>query len=306
MWRYLFQKLVIAVPTLLAVVTFVFLAMRLVPGDPAVIMAGDYADAATLAQIRQEWGLDRSLPVQYGQFLTNLAQGNLGKSIRSRQDVLYEVSLRLGVTVKLALLSILVAGLVGGIAGVISATSPNTGWDYASTIFALLGVSMPIFWSGLLLIILFSLRLDWLPTGGVGSFSHYILPAASLGVFSAGVIARQTRSSMLESLTQDYVRTARAKGVKESRVILAHALRTSLIPIVTITGLQLGRMLAGAILVETVFNLPGMGSYLVLAISQRDYPVIQVIIMIFAISFMLINLLVDMIYPILNPQVTNR
>jgi peptide/nickel transport system permease protein len=306
MWRYLFQKLLIAIPTLLAVVTFVFLAMRLVPGDPAVIMAGDYADAATLAQIRQEWGLDRSLPVQYGQFIVNLAQGNLGKSIRSRQDVLYEVSLRLGVTVKLALLSILVAGLVGGIAGVVSAARPNTVWDYASTVFALLGVSMPIFWSGLLLIILFSLRLDWLPTGGVGSFSHYILPAASLGVFSAGVIARQTRSSMLESFTQDYVRTARAKGVSESKVIIAHALRTSLIPIVTITGLQLGRMLAGAILVETVFNLPGMGSYLVLAISQRDYPVIQVIVMVFAISFMLINLLVDMIYPVLNPQVTNR
>jgi peptide/nickel transport system permease protein len=306
MWRYLVQKLFIAVPTLLAVVTFVFLAMRLVPGDPAVIMAGDYADAATLAQIRQEWGLDRSLPVQYGQFIANLARGNLGKSIRSRQDVLHEVSLRLGVTVKLAVLSILVAGLVGGVAGVVSAAQPYTGWDYVSTIFALLGVSMPIFWSGLLLIILFSLRLDWLPTGGVGSFRHYILPAVSLGVFSAGVIARQTRSSMLESLTQDYVRTARAKGVSETNVIIAHALRTSLIPIVTITGLQLGRMLAGAILVETVFNLPGMGSYLVIAISQRDYPVIQVIIMVFAASFMLINLLVDMIYPVLNPQVTNR
>jgi peptide/nickel transport system permease protein len=306
MWRYLLQKLLIAVPTLLAVVTFVFLAMRLVPGDPAVIMAGDYADAATLAEIRRDWGLDRPLPVQYGLFLGNLVQGDLGKSIRSRQDVLYEVSLRLGVTVKLALLSILVAVVVGGVAGVVSAARPYTGWDYLSTLFALLGVSMPIFWSGLLLIILFSLRLEWLPTGGVGSFSHYILPAASLGVFSAGVIARQTRSSMLESLTQDYVRTARAKGVHEIKVILAHALRTSLIPIVTITGLQLGRMLAGAILVETVFNLPGMGSYLVLAISQRDYPVIQVIVMAFALSFMMINLLVDMIYPVLNPQVTNR
>jgi peptide/nickel transport system permease protein len=305
MWRFIIQKLILAVPTVLAVVAFVFLAMRLVPGDPAVIMAGDFADAATLQRMRSEWGLDRPIPVQFGIFVTNLVQGDLGNSIRSRQPVTSELARRFMVTLTLAVASIGIAIAIGLSAGIVGAVRPYTLWDYGSTVLALVGVSMPIFWSGLLLIILFSLQLEWLPTGGIGSWRHYVLPSVSLGVFAAGVIARQTRSSMLESLAQDYVRTAKAKGLRPRDVILKHAFRTSLIPIVTITGLQFGRMLAGAILVETVFNLPGLGSFLVTAIAQRDYPVIQGIVLVFAISFTVVNLLTDLLYPLLNPQISH-
>jgi len=176
--------------------------------------------------------------------------------------------------------------------------------DYLSTVISLLGISMPIFWSGLLLIILFSLKLGWFPTGGIGTWKSYVLPSISLGIFSAGVVARQTRSAMLESLAQDFVRTARSKGLPPTQVVLKHAFKASLIPIITITGIQFGRMLAGAILTETVFNLPGLGSYLVTAIAQRDYPVIQGIILVFALTFTLINLLTDLVYPLVNPQVS--
>jgi len=306
MWRYLLQKLVLTVPTVLAVVAFVFLAIRLVPGDPAVIMAGDFADAETLQRLRTEWGLDRPLPAQFGIFMGNLAQGDLGDSIRSRQPVTQELARRFAVTLTLAVASIGIAVAIGLAAGIISAVRPYTAWDYASTIIALAGVSMPIFWSGLLLIILFSLQLGWFPTGGLGSWRHFVLPSFSLGIFAAGVIARQTRSSMLETLSQDYVRTARAKGLRMRAVVMKHAFRASLIPIVTITGLQFGRMLAGAILVETVFNLPGLGSFLVTAISQRDYPVIQGIVLTFALSFTVVNLITDLLYPVLNPQMSHR
>ena len=306
MMRFLLQKLVLTVPTVFAVVAFVFLSMRLVPGDPAVIMAGDFADAATLQRMRVEWGLDRPLHIQFGVFAANLARGDLGNSIRSRQPVTHELGRRFIVTFTLAIVSIGIAVAVGLTAGVIGAVKPYSMWDYGSTILALAGVSMPIFWSGLLLIILFSLQLGWFPTGGIESWRHYVLPSISLGLFAAGVIARQTRSSMLESLAQDFVRTARAKGLRPRAVIMKHAFRTSLIPIVTITGLQFGRMLAGAILVETVFNLPGLGSFLVTAIAQRDYPVIQGIVLVFALSFTVVNLITDLLYPVLNPQISVR
>lgn len=303
MWRYAVQKLVLAVPTVLAVVAFVFVAMRLVPGDPAVIMAGDFADAATLDRLREEWGLNEPLPVQFGVFVGNLVKGDLGDSVRSRQPVVRELGSRLEVTFKLALFSIAITIVIGLVAGIVSAVKPYTMVDYTSTVLSLLGVSMPIFWSGLILIVLFSLRLDWFPTGGIGTWQHYVLPAVSLGIFSAGVVARQTRSAMLESLAKDFIRTARSKGLPPRQVVMKHAFKASLIPIITITGLQFGRMLAGAILTETVFNLPGLGSYLVTAIAQRDYPVIQGIVMVFAISFTLVNLLTDLLYPLVNPQV---
>lgn len=304
MWRYALQKLVLAIPTVLAVVAFVFFAMRLVPGDPAVIMAGEFADAATLDQLREEWGLNEPLPVQFGVFVVNLVTGDLGDSIRSRQPVVRELSSRLKVTFNLALFSIAITLLIGLVFGILSAVRPYTSVDYTSTVLSLLGVSMPIFWSGLILIVIFSLRLDWFPTGGIGTWKHYVLPAVSLGIFSAGVVARQTRSAMLESLAKDFVRTARSKGLPPRQVVMKHAFKASLIPIITISGLQFGRMLAGAILTETVFNLPGLGSYLVTAISQRDYPVIQGIVMVFALTFTLVNLLTDLLYPLVNPQVS--
>src|SRR5690606_35759029 len=220
MWRYAVQKLILAIPTVLAVVAFVFVSIRLVPGDPAVIMAGDFADAATLDRMREEWGLNRPLPVQFGVFVGNLVQGDLGNSIRSRQPVLRELGSRLQVTFTLALGSILVTLLIGLVAGIASAVRPYTVVDYTSTVVSLLGVSMPIFWSGLILIVIFSLYLDWFPTGGVGTWKHYVLPSVSLGVFSAGVVARQTRSAMLESLATDFVRTARSKGLPPHQVVL--------------------------------------------------------------------------------------
>jgi peptide/nickel transport system permease protein len=303
MWRYILQKLLLTGPTLLAVVTFVFIAMRLVPGDPAVIIAGDFADAETLQQLRQEWGLDRPIYVQYGIFLANLSRGQLGTSIRSRQPVVSEVGSRALVTLEVAALALIVAVLAGSLAGLVGAAKPYSAWDYGAMVVALIGISTPIFWSGLILILLFSLQLNWLPTGGVGTFSHLILPSVSLGLFAAGVIARQSRASVLDVLSQDYIRTAQAKGLPARQILFVHALKNGLIPIITITGLQFGRMLAGSILTETVFNLPGLGSYLVVAISQRDYPVIQVDILLFAVSFMLVNLIVDLLYPLVDPRI---
>lgn len=266
-------------------------------------MAGDYADAETLAQIRREWGLDRPLVVQYGVFLSNLVRGDLGVSIRSRLPVVAEIGRRFQVTATLAVTSLAVALLIGGAAGITGAVRRYTFWDYGSTVFALLGVSTPIFWSGMILVVLFAVRLGWVPTGGTGSVMHYVLPAFSLGFSAAGVIARQTRSALLECLEQDYVRTARSKGLHERAVLYRHALRNSLIPIMTVVGFQFGRMLAGAILTETVFSLPGIGSYLVVAVAQRDYPVIQGIVLTMAVSFMMINILVDISYAMANPQV---
>ena len=302
MWRYSFRRVILTIPTLFAVATFVFFAMRLVPGDPATIMAGDFADAQTLARIRHEWGLDRPLPVQYAVFMGNVLRGDLGRSIRSGLPVTTEILRRFRVTLTVAVASTLVAIVVGGAAGIVGAVRPYSGWDYGSMVFALLGVSTPIFWSGLLLMLLFSLALGWLPTGGIGSARHFVLPALSLGFFGAGVIARQTRSSLLETLGQDYIRTARAKGLSGGRVIFRHALRNSLIPVITVVGLEFGRMLGGAVLTETVFSLPGLGSYLVVSVSQRDYPVVQGIVLFLGASFMVVNLLVDLAYALVNPQ----
>ncbi|MBI4278402.1 MAG: ABC transporter permease [Armatimonadetes bacterium] len=303
MWQYIARKLLIAVPTLLAVSLIVFTVIRLIPGDPARILAGDFATPETVAEIRAQWGLDRPLPVQYGVYLTRLVRGDLGRSIVSGQPVRREIVRRYQVTVGLAVLGSLVAIAMGVLAGVMGATRPYTAWDYGAMALALTGVSTPIFWSGLLLILLFAVTLNWLPSGGVGSPTHYVLPAVSLGYFTAGVVARQARSSLLEVLGQDYVRTARAKGLGERAVVYHHALRNSLIPVITVIGIQFGRMLGGAILTETVFSLPGMGSYLILAIGQRDYPVVQGVVLTFAASFVLINLAVDMGYAFLDPRI---
>jgi peptide/nickel transport system permease protein/oligopeptide transport system permease protein len=303
MRAYLLRRLVTAVPTLLAVTLLVFLVMRLIPGDPAVIMAGELADAATLNAIRHKWGLDRPLPVQYGIFLANLVRGDLGVSLRTGLPVLAEILRRYEVTLVLALLGAAVAVTTGLLLGILGATRAYTVWDYAGTVLALLGISTPVFWSGMLLILLFSVKLRWLPSGGTGSIQHFILPALSLGLFAAGVIARQTRSSLLEVLNQDYIRTARAKGLPGRLVVVRHALRNALIPVVTVIGIQFGRMLGGAILTETVFSLPGIGSFLVLAISTRDYPVVQGIVLVFAVSFVAINLAVDLSYALLDPRV---
>jgi peptide/nickel transport system permease protein len=301
--EYLTRRALLAVPSLLAVTLLIFLVMRAVPGDPAVLLAGEFATPETVASIRAKWGLDQPLPVQYGVFLARLVRGDLGRSIVSDVEVSEEILQRFRVTLTLAFSAIAVALLIGMTTGVLGATRSYTAWDYGSMVIAMLGVSTPIFWSGMLLILLFAVMLGWLPSGGAEAWRSYVLPAVSLGFFAAGIIARQTRSSMLDVLRQDFVRTARAKGLPGRLVTLRHALRNALIPVVTIVGLEFGRMLGGAILTETVFSLPGLGSFMITAIAKRDYPVVQGIVLWLAIVFVVINMLVDMTYAALDPRI---
>jgi len=303
MLRLCLTRCLAGVPALLLVTVLVFTVVRLIPGDPARILAGDFATEQAVAELRQRWRLDRPLPVQYAAYVAGLARGDLGRSTATSLPVAGELGERFLRTLLLAGAALLVATSVGVTLGILSATHRASLLDFAATTLALAGVSTPIFWSGLILILLFSVELPWLPAGGTGSFAHLILPAVSLGLFGAGVIARQTRSSMLETLGEDFVRTARAKGLAERIVVYKHALKNALIPVVTVLADQFGRMLGGAILTETVFSWPGMGRYLIEAIAMRDYPVIQGIILVFATSFLVVNLLLDISYALLDPRV---
>ena len=303
MLRLCLTRCLAGIPALLLVTVLVFTVVRLIPGDPARILAGDFATDQAVAELRLRWRLDRPLPVQYAAYVAGLARGDLGRSTATSLPVAGELGERFPRTLLLAGAAILVATLVGVTLGILSATHRASLLDFAATALALAGVSTPIFWSGLILILLFSVELPWLPAGGTGSFAHLILPAVSLGLFGAGVIARQTRSSMLETLGEDFVRTARAKGLAERIVVYKHALKNALIPVVTVLADQFGRMLGGAILTETVFSWPGMGRYLIEAIAMRDYPVIQGIILVFATSFLVVNLLLDISYALLDPRV---
>ncbi len=303
MARLIGGRLAIGVPTLLAVSLCVFAVVRLIPGDPARLLAGDFATDEIVNELRQRWRLDDPLPVQYGVYLAGLLRGDLGRSVTTSTPVGPELAERFLRTLVLAAAAIVVAALVGVLAGIAGAVRRSTVVDYVATALALTGVSTPIFWSGLVLILLFSVTLEWLPAGGTGTLRHLVLPAVSLGLFGAGVLARQTRSGMLEVLGQDFVRTARAKGLSERIVVGKHALRNAAIPVVTVLGDQFGRLLGGAILTETVFAWPGMGRYLVEGLAQRDYPAVQGAILVFAASFVVINLLVDVSYGLIDPRV---
>ncbi len=303
MWRLVLARLLAAIPSLFVVTLLVFAIVRLLPGDPARILAGDVATEEVVRELRQRWQLDRPMPVQYAAYVRGLLRGDLGRSTATSLPVAGELVERFGRTLQLAVAAILVSAAVGGVAGVLGATRRATVVDYAATALALAGVSTPIFWSGLLLILVFSVHLSWLPAGGTGTLAHLVLPALSLGLFGAGAIARQTRSSMLEALGEEFVRTARAKGLADRVVVYKHTLKNAMIPIVTVLGDQFGRLLGGAILTETVFSWPGMGRYLIEAIAMRDYPVIQGVILVFAASFLAINLLVDLSYSWLDPRV---
>ncbi len=291
------------VPLLLGVSMVVFVLIRLIPGDPAELLASQWATAEDIALVRRAWGLDRPLPVQYGVFLGNLLRGDLGRSVASSVPVSTEIAARYPATLVLAVASMTVAIGVGGTAGIISARRPYSWLDNGAMVLALVGVSAPAFWAGLMLILLFSVILGWLPASGMGSLRHLILPAVTLGSVAAGVIARQTRSSMLDVLSQDYIRTARSKGVAESAVTYRHALKNALIPVVTIVGLQFGTLLGGSVVVESVFAWPGMGRLLVDAVLVRDYPIVQAAVLLFAATFACINLLVDMLYGLLDPRI---
>lgn len=303
MWRYVLKRAVLALPVLVGVSVVVFVAIRLIPGDPAQLMAGQAATQEVVQQIRQSLGLDQPLPVQYLYFLRNVVRGDLGRSLFNGAPVVEELAQRFPRTVRLALASMAVASLIGIPAGILAATRRSTWVDTAVMLVALAGVSVPVFWLGLNLILLFSVRLQWLPSFGYETWRHLVLPSLTLGAASTAVVARMTRSAMLEVLGQDYVRTARAKGLAERVVVSRHALRNALIPVVTVLGLQLGTLLSGAVLTETVFAWPGIGRLLVEAVLARDYPIIQGATLLIAATFVVLNVAVDVLYGLLDPRI---
>jgi peptide/nickel transport system permease protein len=303
MARYIAQRLVSLIPILFGVSLIVFGIMKLVPGDPALMAAGIDARDEDIARVRTYLGLDKPVYVQYIQFITNAVRGDFGISSRTRRPVMEEVSQRFPATAELAVAGLLVSMVIGMTAGIISATRQYTVWDNIVMTLALLGVSVPVFWLGLMMMMLFSVELGWLPTTGRGTWQQLLMPSFALGFGSAAIVARQTRSAMLEVLRQDYVQTARAKGLPEKAVILRHALKNAAIPSVTIIGLQFGGMLGGTVITETVFAWPGMGRLIVEAINFRDLQVVQAGILILATIFVVTNLLVDLLYVYLDPRI---
>lgn len=303
MSSYLSRRLLQLVPVLIGVSIVVFGLLHLIPGDPARLFLGPEATPADVAVIRSKLGLDQPLPKQYWTFVSHLSKGDLGRSIRSDRPVAQELMARYPNTIKLTCFALLATIIIGLPAGIVAAVKPNSWADNLLMLVALVGVSMPVFWLGLMLILLFSLSLNLFPTGGNDSWLHFVLPALALGLGSAAIVARLTRSSMLEVIRSDYIRTARAKGLAERIVIFRHALRNAMIPIVTILGLETGALLGGAVLTETVFAINGVGRFVVQSIGFRDYPVVQGTVLILAASFVLVNLVVDLSYVWTDPRI---
>ncbi|MED4784677.1 nickel ABC transporter permease [Brevibacillus choshinensis] len=306
MLTFFYRRLVGMVPTLLIVSMIVFLFLHLIPGDPAQLLAGQDASVEDIENTRIKLGLDKPLYEQYWHFITGMLKGELGESFRTQEPVLSMIAERILPTLHLTFFSMVWAIVLGLLFGVISATRRGKWQDTTTMVLAVAGISMPSFWLGMMLIDLFAVKLGWLPSAGNRTFIHVILPAITLGSGIAAVIARFTRTSLLETLREDYVRTARAKGAREWRIVWSHALRNALIPIVTMTGMQFGLLLGGSIVVETVFSWPGIGRLLIDSLLFRDYPVIQAEILLFVFQFMVINLLVDVTYALINPQIRLR
>lgn len=303
MSRYVIKRLLQIIPVMLAVSVLVFGMLQIAPGDPASTLAGEDASQEDIEAIRAKFGLDKPVYVQYGIWLGQALQGDLGRSIVTRRPVLTEIRSRVRPTAELATAAMIVATLIGMFIGVISAVRQYSTLDHVTMVLALLGVSTPIFWLGLMLIFFFAVELRWFPTGGAGNWRALVLPAIALGAASTAIIARMTRSSLLEVIRQDYIRTAWAKGLQQRTVLLRHALKNALIPVVTVIGLQYGYLLGGAVITETVFSRPGLGRLLVDSIKARDFPVVQGTIMMLAVSFVIVNLLVDLVYVYLDPRI---
>ena len=300
---YIGRRLGLAVVTLLGVAFFAVVLLQLLPGDPARTIAGLLASEDEVERIRDELALDRPVPLQYGIFIGNLVQGDLGTSARTNQPVLEEILGRMPATLTLALTGSILGAVLGVLFGVLSATRRSKPTDYLLSFLAVTGVSLPVYWLGMLLIILFAVNLRVLPASGAGEPSSIILPSFTLALFSMALVSRMTRASMLEVLERDYVRTARAKGVRERAVIYRHALRNAAIPIVTVIGLQFGSLLGGAVLTETVFGWPGVGRLLVDSIFARDLPVVLGIVLVYSLMFIVVNLIVDVVYTFIDPRV---
>lgn len=331
MTKYIMKRILLLIPVLLGVSIIIFAIMRVFAPDPAGIVLGQHATEASMEEWREANGLNEPVVVQYVQYMKGVLTGDFGNSYYTKKPVAKEIFSRFPATIELALCAILIASLLGILLGVISAVKKNSIVDYMSMIVSLIGVSMPIFWLGILLIILFSGVLGWLPPQGrietllrpesvtglylidsllegnipsfVSTLKHLVLPSLALALYSMAIIARMTRSTMLETLSQDYIRTARAKGIVERRVISKHALSNALIPIVTVIGIQLGYLLGGAMLTETVFAWPGIGKYTVEAIMKSDFPIVQGVVLLIAFIFVMMNLIVDIIYAFLDPRI---
>lgn len=303
MFIFIMRRLLQMIPVLLGVILVVFLIMQMVPGDPAVLLAGESATKEQVQEIRKQLGLDKPIMVQYFAYVGDVVTGDLGTSIRSNRPVLDEILVRLPVTMELAFWSILVTIFLGLLAGIISATKQYSFSDISLMIVALLGVSLPNFWLGLMLILFFSVKIQIFPVAGWGTFMHVILPAITLGTAGAAIVARMTRSSMLEVLRQDYIRTAKAKGVKEQVIVYKHALKNAMIPVITVVGLQFGALLGGTVLTETVFAINGLGRLIIDAIRMRDLPVVQGSILFVSVIFVVVNMFVDISYRLLNKRI---
>ncbi|WP_374447016.1 nickel ABC transporter permease [Stella sp.] len=304
MLNYVVRRLLILVPMLLAVSVAVFLVLYSIPGDPARMAAGPDASEEDVVQIRANFGLDRPIHEQYAIYLGNLVQGDLGTSFRTRRPVLDEIRRTLPATVELAAAAMAIALLLGVPIGILSALRPGSWLDNTITAFAVFGISMPGFFLGLILMVIFSATLYWLPPTGRGTWAHLVMPAVTLGLPYVATYARLTRSNMLDVLSEDYIRTARAKGLARSTVIYRHALVNAAIPLVTVLGIYFGRLLGGAVIVETIFAWPGLGRIMIEAIVQRDIYVVQGTILVFAVSVVLVNLAVDVLYGVLDPRIT--
>lgn len=291
------------IPTLIIVVTFVFFFVRLIPGDPARLVAGEQATLQDVEAVRERLGLNQPIYIQYIKYILGLLQGDLGTSLRTSRPVLTEVASRYWNTMALTIASLIWSTIVGVILGVWSGKNRGKWQDFTGMTLAVSGISLPNFWIGFLLIMLFSVKLRWFPTTGAGSWRNLVLPAITLGTSIAAIIARFTRSSIVEVMKEDYIRTARAKGLKEKTVIWAHAFRNSMISVVTVVGLQFGFLLGGSVVTEAVFAYPGLGQLLIESVNYRDYPAIQSLILIFSLQFIVINLIVDILYAALNPEI---
>jgi peptide/nickel transport system permease protein len=331
MWKYVSRRLIQLLPVLLGVSVLVFFGMHLIPGDVVLVLLGEKASAAELERLRHQLGLDQPVYIQYLRFVADALRGDFGVSIRTRQPVIWEIQQALPVTIELSLAALIFAVVLGITIGVISARRPHSALDTGAMVFVLIGVSMPVFWTGILLLLVFGGILGWLPLGGIldtaltirritgmpildavlqgnwpaarSSTAHLILPAVTLGSALMATIARMARSTMLDVLNLDYVRTARAKGVAEGTVVGRHALWNALLPVVTLVGLHLGLLLSGAVLTETIFALPGLGRLTITSVLARDYPVVQGVVLIGAVIFVVANLAVDVLYAWLDPRI---
>lgn len=303
MGRYVLERVLQAIPVIVLTTLAVFLLLHLAPGDPVRMMATPTATAEDLANLRSRLGLDQPLPVQYGRWISAALRGDLGESLRSGAPVLEILPERYWNTIRLTVVSMALAIVVGGLAGVIAAAKAGSPLDLLTTTVAVAGLSIPPFWLGLMLILLFSVTLGWLPAGGGDSWQHLILPAVSLGAATAAIIARMVRSTLLEVLRTDYLRTGRAKGIREQALLFGHALPNAMIPTVTVVGLQFGTLLAGAVITEVVFSWPGIGSLLVTSILNRDFPLVQATLLIVSLTFIVVNLLTDLVYFWIDPRI---